>query len=80
MSPRRQFIVGSHFRAIPVFCERGQAAAQIVRLRLVDSAFTEVDRVRSANPGHDNARALGFVQWLRQVVADLQGRVSPRAL
>jgi hypothetical protein len=43
MSPRRQFIVSGHFRAIPIFRKGSQAAAQTGRLRLVYSSFPKVN-------------------------------------
>lgn len=67
MSPRRQVIVRSHFRAIPILCKWSQAAAQIGRLGLVDSSLTKIHRARGPNPRHDNARAFSLGQRLQQL-------------
>src|SRR5665647_2291219 len=64
-SPRRQFIVGSHFRPIPVLGKRSQAAPQIGGLRRVDPTFTKIHRLCWMNPHHDDARTFGLRQRLQ---------------
>ena len=64
-SPRRQFIVGSHFRSIPVLSKRSQAVPQIGGLRLVDPTFTKIHRLGWVNPRHDDARTFGLHQRLQ---------------
>src|ERR1035437_2167494 len=64
-SPRRQFIVGSHFRPNPVLGKRSQAAPQIGGLRLVDPTFTKIQRRCRMNPRHDDARTFGLRQRLQ---------------
>ncbi len=54
-SPRWQFIVGSHFRPIPILGKWGQPAAQIGRLRFVDPSLTKIDRLGRMDPRHDDA-------------------------
>ena len=64
-SPRRQFIVGSHFRPIPVLGKRSQAVPQIGGLRLVDPTFAKIHRLCRMNPRHDDARTFGLRQRLQ---------------
>jgi len=64
-SPRRQFIVGSHFRSIPVLGKRSETAPQIGGLRRVDPTFTKIHRLCWMNPRHDDARTFGLRQRLQ---------------
>ena len=61
-SPRRQFIVGGHFRSIPILGKRSQAAPQIGGLGLVDPTFTKIHRLCRMNPRDDDARTFGLRQ------------------
>jgi hypothetical protein len=65
-SPRRQFIIRSHFRAIPILCKWGQPAAQFGRLGLVYSSLTKIHGTRRSNPRHDHAGAFCFGERFQQ--------------
>jgi hypothetical protein len=66
-SPRRQFIVGRHFRSIPVLGKRSETVPQIGGLRRVDPTLAKVHRFGWMNPRHDDARTIGLVQRLQQL-------------
>jgi hypothetical protein len=68
-SPRWQFIVGSHFRSIPVLGKRSQAVPQIGGLRLVDPTFTKIDRLCRMNSRHDDARTFGLRPAARAITS-----------
>ena len=59
------FIVGGHFRSIPVLGKRSQTAPQIGGLSLVDPTFAKIHRLCRMNPRHDDTRTFGLRQRLQ---------------